>query len=137
MLKFSKNNILVCPPTLSKKKKRKRQGFQGSNYIPNLAPHQIWDGGRKHKIAKSKNTMLVTPLFWLLIDEQDNFHKLWNFWEISPKKIEKNQRQSQIIAGEHLPSWSLSLVTKSFSFYLLQQTIFLTLLLTFWWLLMS
>ena len=56
--------------------------------------------------------MLVTPLFWLLIDEQDNFHELWNFWEISPKKIEKNQRQSQIIAGEHLPSWSLSLVTK-------------------------
>ena len=56
--------------------------------------------------------MLVTPLFWLLIDEQDNFHKLWNFWEISPKKIEKNQRQSQIIAGKHLPSWSLGLVTK-------------------------
>ena len=33
----------------------------------------------------------------------------------SPKQIEENQnqRQSQIIAGERLPSWSLSLITKT------------------------
>ena len=40
------------------------------------------------------------------------FTKLWKFWEISPKQIEENQRKSQIIAGERLPSWSLSLKTK-------------------------
>ena len=35
-----------------------------------------------------------------------------NFWEISPKQIEENQGQSQIITGERLPSCSLSLTTK-------------------------
>ena len=34
------------------------------------------------------------------------------FWEISPKQIEEKQRQSQIITGERLPSWSLNLVMK-------------------------
>ena len=45
----------------------------------------------------------------LLNDRQD---KLWKFWEISTKQIEENQRQSQIITGEHLPLWSLSLMKK-------------------------
>ena len=34
------------------------------------------------------------------------------FGDIPPKQIEENQRQSQIIDGKRLPSWSLSLVTK-------------------------
>ena len=34
------------------------------------------------------------------------------FGDIPPKQIEGNQRQSQIIDGKRLPSWSLSLVTK-------------------------
>ena len=34
------------------------------------------------------------------------------FERFHQRKLKKNQRQSQIIAGEHLPSWSLSLVTK-------------------------
>ena len=29
---------------------------------------------------------------------------IWKFWEISARQIEENQRQSQIIAGERLPS---------------------------------
>ena len=33
-------------------------------------------------------------------------------FEISPKQIEENQRQIQIIDGKRLPSWSLSLITK-------------------------
>ena len=40
------------------------------------------------------------------------FLKLWKFWEISRKKIEINQRQSQIITGGRLHSWSPGLVTK-------------------------
>ena len=32
--------------------------------------------------------------------------------EISPKQIEENQRQSQIITGERLPPWSHSWTTK-------------------------
>ena len=40
------------------------------------------------------------------------FLKLWKFWEISRKKIEINQRQSQIITGGGLHSWSPGLVTK-------------------------
>ena len=34
------------------------------------------------------------------------------FGDIPPKQIEENQRQSQIIDGKRLPSWSLSLITK-------------------------
>ena len=38
--------------------------------------------------------------------------KIVKIWEISLKQIEENQRKSQIIAGERLLSWSLSLITK-------------------------
>ena len=40
--------------------------------------------------ANSKKTAFATPLFWLLNTRQDNFHKLWKFWEISSKQIEEN-----------------------------------------------
>ena len=62
---------------------------------------QIEEDNTKLQIAK-----------WLLNDRQGNFHKLWKFWEISSEQIEENQGQSQIIAGERLPLWSLSLTTK-------------------------
>ena len=72
-----------------------------------------FDRRRKHEIANSGETTLETPVFFrLLNDRQETFHKLWNFWEISLKEIEKNQRESQIVTGERLPSWSLSLITK-------------------------
>ena len=51
-------------------------------------------------------------LFRLLNNRHDKFHKLWEFWEISPKQIDENQKQSQIIIGERLPSQRLSLITK-------------------------
>ena len=58
----------------------------------------------------------MTPVFFgLEMIGRTIFTKLWTFWEISPKQIEENQRQSQIIAGERLPSWSLSLKTKTIS----------------------
>ena len=55
----------------------------------------------------------MTPVFFgLEMIGRTILTKLWTFWEISPKQIEENQRQSQIIAGERLPSWSLGLKTK-------------------------
>ena len=33
--------------------------------------------------------------FRLLNDRLDRFHKLWKLWELLPKKIEENRRQSQ------------------------------------------
>ena len=52
------------------------------------------------------------PLFFqLLNDWQETFHKLWNFCEISLKQIEENHRESHIVTGERLPSWSLNLIT--------------------------
>ena len=65
------------------------------------------------KIAHSEETAFVTPmLFRLLNNRHDKFHKLWEFWEISPKQMDENQKQSQIIIGERLPSQRLSLITK-------------------------
>ena len=65
--------------------------------------------GRKRKIADSEENAFVTPIFsGFLNARQDTFHKLYKFWEISPKQIIENQKQGQIITGGHLSSWSLS-----------------------------
>ena len=76
---------------------------------------QVWDRGRKDKIANSKETSFVTPIFSAFKWSAGRFHKLQKFWEVSVKQIEENPRQSQIITGEHLPSCSLSLITKIIS----------------------
>ena len=56
---------------------------------------------------------LCNPFFFgLLNDRQDKFDKSWKFWKISPKQIEENQRQSQIISSDCFPSQSHSLITK-------------------------
>ena len=62
---------------------------------------QFWDRGRKHKIANSEETALVTPIFLVF---------KWSARQFS--QIEEDQRQSQIIAGERLPSQNLSLRTE-------------------------
>ena len=67
----------------------------------------------ENKITNSEETAFVTRIFFGFKWSQGNFHKLWKFREISLKQIEENQRQSQTIADERLPSWSLSLITKT------------------------
>ena len=67
----------------------------------------------ENKITNSEETAFVTRIFFGFKWSQDNFQKLWKFREISLKQIEENQRQSQTIADERLPSWSLSLITKT------------------------
>ena len=53
---------------------------------------------KKAQIANSEETAFVTfNLFRLLNDRQYKFQKLGKFLDISPKQIEENQRQSQII----------------------------------------
>ena len=59
-------------------------------------------------------------------------------WEISPKQNEENQRQNQIIAGERLPTWSLSLITKIILIiYTTANSSSNTSLIAFWWLLVT
>ena len=59
-------------------------------------------------------------------------------WEISPKQNEENQRQNQIIAGERLPTWSLSLITKIILIiYTTANSSSNTSHVAFWWLLVT
>ena len=75
----------------------------------------------KFEIEKEKTKLQITRklhflahfFFWLLNDQQDNFHNLGKFSEIPTEKIEENQRQSQIITGEPLLLWIPSLLMKT------------------------
>ena len=81
--------------------------------MPFLVPvdrKKIWDRERKQEIENSEEAAFVTPIFFRLVNDRED--KLPKFWEISPKQIEENQRQSQIVADERLPSWSLCLISK-------------------------
>ena len=41
--------------------------------------------------ANSKKTAFASPSFFRILNtRQDNFHKLWKFWEISSKQIAEN-----------------------------------------------
>ena len=63
------------------------------NLVPFLVPVDKKINKTKFEIEE-KNTKLqmarklpLQPLsFWLLNDQQDKFHKLWTFWEISLKQ---------------------------------------------------
>ena len=71
---------------------------------------EIEEENTKFQIARK---FLFSPYFFQLLNDcLDNFHNLWKFWEISPKKIEENQRQSQIIISKHFPLWNPSLIIK-------------------------
>ena len=61
----------------------------------------------------------------------------WQFWEISPTQIKENQRQSQIIAGERLPSLPWLNIENNFDNIYYKKKIVQTLLIAFWWLLVT
>ena len=47
-----------------------------------IGPNLRWRKKTQNSI-KQENYVGNPYFFWLLIDQQDNFHKLWNFWGIS------------------------------------------------------